>query len=151
MKIIDLCVLCSIKQLLLVAFCHSKNKRTGSTSMRGYSGGKEQDGNFSRGSRNWHFKERLAMYANCEYCAFIPFAKWVMLCRRRDNFCLRGVIWKMKDCVLHMWSMCQLSEWWGGLYPALEWALSCSSNELTEELKRLRNTWLYERICNMKS
>jgi len=40
--------------------------------------------------------------------------------------------------------MCQLSEWWGGLYSALEWALSCSSNEFTEELKRLRNTWLWK-------
>lgn len=38
----------------------------------------------------WHFKERPAMYTKCEYCAFIHFTKCVMLCRRRDNFCLRG-------------------------------------------------------------
>lgn len=40
----------------------------------------------------WHFKERPAMYTKWEYCAFIHFTKRVMLCRRWDNFSLRGVI-----------------------------------------------------------
>lgn len=46
--------------------------------------------------------------------------------------------------------MCQLPEWQGGLYPTLEWALSCGLDEFTEELKRLGNTWLYEQIYDMK-
>lgn len=49
-----------------------------------------------------HFQERLAMCAKCEYCAFIHFVKCVMLCRRWDNFCLGGIISKMKDHVKHV-------------------------------------------------
>lgn len=96
-------VLCCIKQLLLLAFWYNKDKRIGSTNTRDYTGEKEQDVDFSEGSWNClAFKKRLAMYAECEYCAFIHFAKCVMLCKRWDNFCLRGVIWKMKDCVQHV-------------------------------------------------